>query len=92
MHIFNMDKFQPLLSINPIEKKCCYRDPQWSPDGSYLVFAFQDYLQGSNSKTQLYMIPYGDVGTGSTFNPLPLPEITDPRESPQPVLRPAAVP
>jgi hypothetical protein len=87
-HIFNMTTYQPDLSINPIRDVCCYRDPQWSPDGTHLLFAFQDYLQGSSSTTQLYYIPYGSIGTGAAYEPLPLPEITDPKEKPQPVLRP----
>jgi serine/threonine-protein kinase len=89
LHIFNMTTYQPDLSINPIREVCCYRDPQWSPDGTHLLFAFQDYLQGSSSTTQLYYIPYGSIGTGAAYEPLPLPEITDPKEKPQPVLRPA---
>ncbi|OHB62124.1 MAG: hypothetical protein A2167_02380 [Planctomycetes bacterium RBG_13_46_10] len=39
--------------------------------------------------TRLYYIPFGSIGTGEKYEPLPLPEITDPRERPQPVLRPA---
>jgi hypothetical protein len=90
LHIFNMETYKASLSVNPVRGACCYRDPQWSPDGTYLLFAFQDMLQGSASTTQLYYVPYGSIGTGATFEPLPLPEITDPREQPQPVLRPAA--
>jgi serine/threonine protein kinase len=89
LHIFNMETYKASLSVNPVRGACCYRDPQWSPDGTYLLFAFQDMLQGSASTTQLYYVPYGSIGTGATFEPLPLPEITDPREQPQPVLRPA---
>jgi hypothetical protein len=92
LHIFNMDEYKPMLSINPIRKICCYRDAQWSPDGSYLVFAFQDYLQGSNSTTQLYMIPFSEIGTDTPHDPLPLPVIVNPREKPQPVLRPTLNP
>jgi len=92
LHIFNWVKYKPILSINPVDNVCCYRDARWSPDDSYLVFAFQDIRKGSHSTTKLYMIPYGDVGTGASFEPLPLPEISNPRESPQPVLRPAIRP
>jgi Tol biopolymer transport system component len=92
LHIFNMETYKPSLYINPVNNHCCYRDPQWSPDGTHLLFAFQDYLQGANSTTQLYYIPFGSVGTGASFDPLPLPELSDPRESPQPVLRPALFP
>lgn len=88
LYIYNMDLHKAKLAVNPIDDVCCYRDPHWSPDGNYLIFAFQDYLQGSDSITQLYYIPYGSIGTGSKYEPLPLPKITDPREKPQPVLRP----
>jgi len=87
-----METYREKLYVNPIDGVCCYRDVEWSPDGSYLLFAFQNYLQGSSSTTQLYYIPYGSIGTGATYEPLPLPIITDPREKPQPVLRPALTP
>jgi len=90
LHIFNAETFRFSLAVNPVRGVCCYRDPQFSPDGSHLLFAFQDYGAGSSSVTQLYYIPYGSLGTGATYQPLPIPEITDPREQPQPVLRPAA--
>ncbi len=80
LHTFNMQSYQFSQSINPVSGVCCYRDPQWSPDGSHLLVAFQDYLQGSSSSTQLYYIPYGSIGTGAAYEPLPLPEITNPRE------------
>jgi hypothetical protein len=89
LYVYNTDLKKAYPVINPVDKVCCYRDPQWSPDGSYLLFAFQNYLDGSNSTTQFYYIPYGSVGTGAKFDPLPLPEITDAREKPLPVLRPA---
>ena len=89
LHIFNMETYKANLSVNPVRGQCCYRDPQWSPDGTYLLFAFQDIMEGEASTTQLYYIPYGSIGTGATYEPMPLPEITNPREQPQPVLRPA---
>ena len=89
LHLFNMDTFTYSESVNPINKNCCYRDAEFSPDGSYLVFAYQDISLGQVSTTQLYYIPFGTIGTGQTYEPLPLPEITDPKERPQPVLRPA---
>lgn len=89
LHLFNMDSFSFNQSINPVNNTCCYRDAQFSPDGSYLVFAYQDIGLGSASTTQLYYVPFGSIGTGEQYEPLPLPEITDPKEQPQPVLRPA---
>ena len=77
--------------INPINGHCCYRDPEFSPDGSYLVFAFQDMSLGFQGVIELYYIPYGTICTGLTYTPIPLPAglFTNQRESPQPVLRPA---
>ena len=58
-------------------------------DGSYLVFAYQEISE--TNKIQIYVIRYGDIGTGATFTPIPLPEDFFPNrtESPQPVLRQA---
>jgi hypothetical protein len=89
LHLFNMDSFKFSENVNPINNTCCYRDAEFSPDGSYLVFAFQDIGLGQASTTKLYYIPFGSIGTGQIYEPLPLPEITDPKEQPQPVLRPA---
>jgi serine/threonine protein kinase len=88
LHIFNMETFKFSERVNPINGACCYRDAAFSPDGSYLVFAFQDIGLGQASTTRLYYIPFGSIGTGEQYEPLPLPDITDPRERPQPVLRP----
>ncbi len=89
LYAYNSDLSKSYPKINPVGDKCCYRDSDFSPDGSYLVFAFQDYLQGSSSKTQLYLVPYGSIGSGANFTPLPLPDITNAKERPQPILRPA---
>jgi serine/threonine protein kinase len=88
LHLFNMDSFKISENVNPINNTCCYRDAEFSPDGSYLVFAYQDIGLGQASTTMLYYIPFGSIGTGERYEPLPLPEITDPKEQPQPVLRP----
>jgi tRNA A-37 threonylcarbamoyl transferase component Bud32 len=76
--------------INPIGESCCYRDPLWSPDKRYIFFAFQDIEAGFNAHTQFYYIPYASIGTGATFEPIPLPEnfYKDLKEPPQPALRP----
>jgi dipeptidyl aminopeptidase/acylaminoacyl peptidase len=89
LYIYNMELHKAESQVNPIGQACCYRDPQWSPDGSYLAFAFQNYLSGSRCITQIYYLEAGSLGTGGNFEPLPLPEITDPKEKPQPILRPA---
>jgi len=97
LYIYNMERRQPYTTItgatyvDPINNTCCYRDPRWSPDGQYLLFVFQDIGMGANSVSKLYYIPYGSIGTGRSYEPLLLPEtfFTNPREKPQPALRPA---
>lgn len=78
--------------INPINNgACCYRDARWSPDRTHLFFAFQDFGLGSQAPTVFYYVPYGLIGTGSGFTPVPLPEgfYKNPKEAPQAALRPA---
>lgn len=89
LYIYNMELHKGRPTINPIEGSCCYRDPQWSPDGNYLLFVYQDYKMGAKAISQFYFLQYGTLGTGMHYSPLPLPDILDPRASPQPVLRPA---
>jgi len=89
LYVYNTDLKKAYPVVNPVDAICCYRDPQWSPDGTHLLFAYQNYLSGSSSTTQLYYIPYGSVGSNAKYDPLPLPDITNPRERPLPVLRPA---
>ena len=73
--------------INPIQGACCYRDARWSPDGLYLLFAFQDLRLGAEAPTFLYYVPYGEIGTGTGFTPLPLEGFfKNTREAPQPAL------
>jgi hypothetical protein len=88
LHIFNMETYKFSQSVNPINNNCCYRDAEFSPDGTYLAFAFQDITLGQDSLTKLYYIPFGTIGTGESYEPLPLPDIADPKERPQPQLRP----
>jgi hypothetical protein len=91
LHIYNWETHKPTLTINPIGKRCCYRDARWSPDGTYLLFAFQDAGLADAAQTLLYYVRYGDIGAGANLTPIPLPEgfFKNPREAPQPALRPA---
>jgi serine/threonine protein kinase len=91
LYFYSTELHTARFEVNPIDGTCCYRDPHWSPDGSHIVLAYQSYLGGANSVTQLYLIPYGSLETGANYLPLPLPEITDPREKPNPILRPAQI-
>ncbi len=89
LYIYNADLHRADLKVNPIDQRCCYRDPQFSPDGRYLIFVYQPYEAGA--KARLYYIPYGTLGTGAKYNPLPLPDsfFSNPKVKPQPALRPA---
>ncbi|MBI2332297.1 MAG: hypothetical protein HYU84_09105, partial [Chloroflexi bacterium] len=75
----------------PYESNCCYRDASFSPDGSHVIFAFQDIRLGGESPINLYIIPADSISTPRTLEPLLLPEnfFTDRNEAPSPVMRPA---
>jgi serine/threonine-protein kinase len=90
LHIYNWEAHRPTLTVNPIGKRCCYRDARWSPDGTYLLFAFQDAGLGAEARTLLYYVPFGEIAAGADLIPLALPEdfFRNPREAPQPALRP----
>jgi len=90
LYLYDLDT-DILTKLNPIEGVCCYRDARFSPDGQYLLFMFQDYRLGQESKTLMYYIPVDQLGSGATFKPLKLPPLLfpNPREKIRPVLRPA---
>jgi hypothetical protein len=90
LHIYNWESGKPNLTVNPIGKRCCYRDARWSPDSTYLLFAFQDEGLAADAHTVLYYVPYGEIAAGSTLTPIQLPDgfFKNPKESPQPALRP----
>jgi hypothetical protein len=75
------------VKINPIDGICCYRDARWSPDGSYIFFAFQ---RSDSAEIQFYYVPFGDWEDSNGWTPIPIPDLlfTTPREKPQPALRP----
>ena len=83
--IYNSSMHRGFLA-NPIQGKCCYRDPIFSPDGKFLAFVFQDAAGGPVS---LYYIPYEAIDTSLIYPPIPLPAdfFTEFRPKPQPNLR-----
>ena len=90
LYIYNWESHKPTL-LNPVGNKCCYRDARWSPDGTYLFFAFQDEGLAEAAQTLFYYVPFGEIGTGATIAPIPLPEgfFKNPKEAPQPAFHPA---
>ena len=89
LYIYNHSSYKVDAKINPINGECCYRDPQFSPDGRYLLFVNQPY--DIDPLTQLYYVPVSMIGSGSHFDPIPMQGFTfdNPKEKPQPILRPA---
>ncbi|HEY61128.1 MAG TPA: serine/threonine-protein kinase [Anaerolineae bacterium] len=89
LFLYNLDLHKAYPKINPIEGKCCYRDADFSPDSRYLIFVYQPFEAGA--KAQMYYIRLGTIGTGMQYQPISLPEdfFSNPREKPQPILRPA---
>jgi len=83
---YNGEQIQPVQTSH-----CCYASPRWSPDGSYLFFAFQD-INDPQGQIRLYYIPAGTIGAGVPYQPLDLPPgwLADPRQPPDVALRPAS--
>lgn len=90
LYSYNLDSKTATL-LDPVGTRCCYRDAHWSPDGSAVIFAYQDINLGADSVTQLYYVDYGLIGSGVRLVPLPVPAdlFRNPRARPEPVLRPA---
>ena len=85
LYLYNSETTE-VTKINPIKGQCCYRDPQWSPDGSYIIFAYQGF---DRSAIELYYIPFEDIQNGGEYQPIQLPSdfFTSARDKPQPALR-----
>jgi hypothetical protein len=89
LYFYNTNLHRAESKVNPIDGNCCYRDPQFSPDGRYIIFAYQPFEAGAT--TQLYYVLYASLGAGGRLEPIPLPDdfFTDAKVKPQPALRPA---
>jgi Tol biopolymer transport system component len=74
--------------LNPIRGECCYRDARWSPDGQYILFAFQKF---DDTAIDIYYVSLTDIQSGKSFTPIELPGgfFSTSRDKPQPALRPA---
>jgi serine/threonine-protein kinase len=77
-------------TLAPFEGNCCYRDATFSPDGTYVLFAFQDIRRADNS-ISLYYVPIDSLTTGGTLTPLKMSEnfFTKRDDAPMPAFRPA---
>ena len=86
LYIYNVFT-QEEKHINPVNGTCCYHNATFSPDGAYILFAFQDFDEGSESTTQLYYVPLDGVEPITPFR-LPLGYFNNPRENILFALRP----
>jgi serine/threonine protein kinase/Tol biopolymer transport system component len=90
LYLYNMETGKGIPN-SPLASTCCYRDARWSPDGNYVLFAYQDINKGADAKILVYYVPFGTFGAGASYVPLPLPDgfFKNAREKPQPAIRPA---
>jgi serine/threonine protein kinase len=79
LYLYNMIT-QEEKRINPVNGICCYRSAALSPDGNYILFAFQNIGEGSESRIQLYYVPLDASEPVLPFR-LPLGYFTSPREN-----------
>jgi Tol biopolymer transport system component len=88
LYIYNWKTHKP-TPIFP--GSCCYRDARFSPDGTYVLYEFQDQGAGPTAQTILYYVPVGELNTGANFIPFDFPKgfFPDPKEGTQAALRPA---
>ncbi|MCI0556040.1 MAG: hypothetical protein L0287_34285, partial [Anaerolineae bacterium] len=85
LYFYDSETYQERI-INPVDGICCYRDARWSPDGKFILFAFQRY---DSSDVMLYYVPFADVEAGKPLMPIELPGgFFSQRDNPQPALRP----
>ena len=92
-YMFNYTTNKP-TKLRPINNSCCYRDIRWSPDGSYVLFAFQDELLAADAQNLLYFVEAGLLDAGATPTLIALPErfFKNLKEAPQPAWRPIEKP
>jgi len=62
LYLYDMSTSETEL-LDPVNGNCCYRNAVFSPDGTYILFAFQDIGRGSESETDLYYLPLDGSGT-----------------------------
>jgi serine/threonine protein kinase len=86
LYLYDMSSSDTQL-LDPVNGSCCYRSAVFSPDGTHILFAFQDIRRGSESETDLYYLPLDGSGRLSPLR-VPLGFFTDIRENILFALRP----
>ena len=86
LYTYNMSSHKS-EQIDPLNKRCCYRNFRWSPNLEYFFFTFQDQRFGGAPLP--FNVIFGTIGTGANFEPIAFGEniLTRPDENLQPVFR-----
>lgn len=85
LYLYDVETRQETI-INPMGGVCCYRDARWSPDGKFILFAYQRY---DSSEVLVYYVSLADIEAGKPLIPIELPSgFFSSRDNPQPALRP----
>lgn len=86
LYVYNSET-RETVKLNPINGTCCYRDARWSPDGQFILFAYQS---AGTALIELYYASLEDIQNGTVLTPVNLPPgfFSTPRDRPQPALRP----
>lgn len=87
LYLYNSET-KVATEINPVDGLCCYRDARWSPDGTYILFAYQRF---DLSSIDLYYIPFADLESGAEVEPINLPNgfFNTARDKPRLALHPS---
>jgi Tol biopolymer transport system component len=86
LYLYNVETRES-RKLNPVDGMCCYRDARWSPDGKFILFAYQS---AGSATIELYYMSLDDIQNGTQLTPVNLPPgfFSTPRDRPQPALRP----
>jgi serine/threonine protein kinase len=72
LYTYNLDRNMG-KDLTPLGTNCCYSNATWSPDGTYILFAYQDLNSGTNPPTEVYYLPFGTIEAGGGHTSLQLP-------------------
>lgn len=78
LYLYDMSTKQGTL-LNPVDGTCCYHGATFSPDGTHMLFTYQNISDGADSRTWLYYIPLDREDEIIPFD-LPIGYFPNPRE------------
>lgn len=81
LYLYNLSISDGTL-LNPVNGSCCYRSATFSPDGTYILFMYQD-VAGSDNEAKQYYVPLDRNNVVPSIIPfrLPLSFFSNPREN-----------